>query len=191
MGVAVIRGWFALVAVVALASAMLITALANAEASPPPSLVDKLIAAQSGLQSKKDEPVDARELAEAIAATTQSPQWAAFLLTTAAHESALRARISRSEYREHTREGDGGRAWGLFQNWKSAANADVWGSPEIAVQVKAASRLSRQYYNMCRNSCVPFPLSTMRALGGHGCETPIKGEAERVRTFERVLARLQ
>lgn len=182
-------GWAVVVFLAALGLAMAFSAIAKAE--PPPSLVERLVAVQPSLASRKDEPVDARELAEAIAATTQSPQWAAFLLTTAAHESALRARISRSEYREHTREGDGGRAWGLFQNWKSAANADVWGSPEIAVQVKAASRLSRQYYNMCRNSGVPFPLSTMRALGGHGCKTPIKGEAERVRTFERVLARLQ
>lgn len=133
--------------------------------------------------------MDAHELAEAIAATTKSPQWAAFLLTTAAHESALSARIARSEYR--TREGDGGKAWGLFQNWKSAANADVWGSPDIATQVKAASHLSRQYYNMCRGSGVPFPLSTFRALGGHGCKMPLKGEDARLRTFDRVLARLQ
>lgn len=133
--------------------------------------------------------MNARELAEAIASATQSPQWAAFLLTTAHHESALSARISRSEYRP--REGDSGRAWGLFQNWKSTSNADVWGSPDIATQVKAASHLSRQYFNMCRGSGVPFPLSTFRALGGHGCSLPLKGEEQRMATYARVLRRLQ
>lgn len=184
------RTWLPLVTVTALAGAMAITAAAHSEEPPPPSaLIEKLVAVQPSLASRKDAPVDARELAEAIGSVTTSPQWAAFLLTTARHEAALSARIARGECLKH--ECDGGRAWGLFQNWKSAANADVWGSPDIRVQVKAASHLSRQYYNMCRGSGVPFPLSTFRALGGHGCTLPLKGEEQRMRTYQRVLARLQ
>ncbi|MEO8917628.1 MAG: hypothetical protein ABI488_09400, partial [Polyangiaceae bacterium] len=57
------------------------------------------------MASKKDEPVDPRELAEAIAAVPKiSREWAALILTVAAHESALSARIARGEYRDF--EGD-------------------------------------------------------------------------------------
>lgn len=153
------------------------------------TLTEKIASVVPSIANKKDEPVDAREFAEAITAVTDSPQWAALLITTARHEGGLSARIARSEYKPN--EGDHGRAWGLFQNWKHAGNADVWGSPVIAVQVKAASHLSRQYYNMCRGSGVPFPLSTMRALSGRGCLMKLKGEDERMLTYQRVLARIR
>jgi len=179
-------GWTVVALLMAVALCMALSALVHAA---PRSLTDNLVAVQSSLQSRSEEPVDARELADAITSVTHSPQWAALLLTTAHHESALSARIARSEYKPH--EGDHGKAWGLFQNWKSASNANVWGSPDIAVQVKAASHLTRQYYNMCRNSGVPFPLSTMRALSGRGCSMPLKGEAQRMHTYQSVLARLQ
>ncbi|MEO7037446.1 MAG: hypothetical protein ABI548_26065, partial [Polyangiaceae bacterium] len=84
------------------AIALWFTSFAGAAA---PSLIERLIKAQAPLASKKDQPVDPRELAEAIAAVPKiGREWAALILTVAAHESALSARIARGEYRDF--EGD-------------------------------------------------------------------------------------
>lgn len=124
----------------------------------------------------------------AVAAATPSREWAAFLVTVASHESALSERIARSDC--HGRECDNGRAWGLWQQHRTVQNAADWGSPDLTVQARHASRLARGYYNMCRSSGVPFPLSTFRAYAGRGCLRPLKGEDERMATYQRVLRRL-
>ena len=136
-------------------------------------------------QSAKDQPVDTAELGCAIAGVTRSREWAAFLLTLAVHESGLAERIRVGDCRPH--ECDGGRAWGLWQNWRSQQNDAVWGSPDLAVQAKAAAHLGTQMFNMCRSAGVPFPLGTFRALGGRGCKHPLPGEDKRVATYQRIL----
>lgn len=153
-----------------------------------PTLHETIAAAVPSLGSKREPTVDAEELADAVTAATPNRQWAALLLTIASHESALSARIARGECRKH--ECDHGRAWGLWQAWKAPHNEAVWGSPDITVQAREASHIAHQYFNMCKTSGVPFPLSTMRAYAGHGCSTPIKGEDARMRTFERLMRRL-
>lgn len=63
----------------------------------------------------------------------------------------------------------------------------MWSSPDLTVQARAAAHLSNQMFGMCRSSGVPFPLSTFRALGGHGCTRPIPGEQARLATYQRIL----
>lgn len=179
-------GWLAILFLCALGLAMAVSATVHADT---PTLTDRIALVVPSLASRRDEPVDAQELASAIASVTDSPQWAALLLTTAAHESSLSARIARSDCREH--ECDHGRAWGLWQAWVGPHNAAVWGSSDIAVQAKEASHTARQAYNLCRNSGVPFPLSTIRAYAGRGCLGKLKGEEARIQTYARVLRRIQ
>lgn len=182
-------GWCAVVLLVVIALSMAFSAVVSAEQTPPPSIVEQLVAVQPSLATHKGEPVDAREFAEVLNATcVGNRQWCALLLTIAVHESALDSRIARSDCGAH--ECDNGLAWGLFQVHKTARNASVWGSPDLSAQAKEASHLARQAYNLCRNSGVPFPLSTLRAYAGHGCTGVLKGEDARVRTFNRIVRKL-
>ncbi len=163
---------------------------AKCKAAPATNFVDRLIAVQPALQSRKEPPVDARELAEAIAAIPKvSPTWAAMVLTIAAHESGLRARIARSDCRPA--ECDGGRAWGLYQSHKNTRNAEAWGSPDLRLQtLEAAAALRSAFYQCGGLKSADWPLQTIRAYAGHGCGSPLRGEAERVATFERLRGRL-
>lgn len=184
-------GWFTLAFLAALALAMAWSAAAHAEQPPPPiGLVARLVVAQPALQSRKDTPVDARELAEAIAAIPHvNSEWAALVLTIAAHESALSARIARGDCLAH--ECDGGRAWGLFQMHRNLHNAEQWGSPDLGVQALAASRALRSSFYQCGGAKHPdWALRTIRAYAGRGCENPLRGEERRMATFERLRRRL-
>jgi hypothetical protein len=174
------------------------TSFAGAEA---PSLIERLISAQKPLQSKQDEPVDPRELATAIAAVPKiNREWAALILTVAAHESALSARIARGEYRDF--EGDSfksrdgkvqHRAWGLWQAHKNRLNDTAWGSPDIAVQTEEASRALRRAFYQCSGGGRPradWVRSTLTSYSGRRCDADWPGLDRRLATYQRVLRAL-
>lgn len=184
------RGWFALCAVVALAGAMLLTAVVRADA---PTLADRIIAVQPSLQSKRDEPVDASELASAIIAVPKlTPDWAALLLTVASHESALSARIAANQCR--AKECDHGKAFGLYQGHKNKLNEGVWGSTDIRVQTTEAARALRSAFYTCNGGGRPigsdWVARTINAYAGHSCDAAWPGLTARLATFKRVRAKL-
>lgn len=174
------------------------TSFAGAEA---PSLIERLVSAQSPLQSKKDDPVDPAELASAIAEIPKiTREWAALILTVAHHESALSARIARGEYKEY--EGDSfrnaegkleHRAWGLWQAHKNRLNEEVWGSPELAVQTQEAARALRRAFYTCNGkgrSHGDWVRSTLNAYSGRRCDATWPGLEKRLSTYQRVLRAL-
>jgi hypothetical protein len=155
-------------------------------------LVDRLVLVQPAFQSRVDEPVGARELAEAIASIPKvNRDWAALVLTVAVHESALAARIARGDCKRY--ECDGGRAWGLYQGHRNEANAAVWGSPDIAIQTQEAARMLRAVFYRCNG---PHSLSfdwvarTLSAYAGHRCDANWAGLDRRLNTFARIRGRL-
>jgi hypothetical protein len=174
-------GWLAIVAVVALACAMLITAIAQADA---PSLTDRLVAAQHlpGVRSANEPAVDERELAELIASTSKGNRTlAALMLTMASTESGLRRRIADSQCKPL--ECDHGRSVGLWQSKRLERGAD------LATQPQEAARELMRVTKECHG--LPFPLAAMRAYGsGGGCHAPIPRETERSKLFARVRSRL-
>ena len=174
------------------------TSFAGAQA---PSLIERLVTVQKPLQSKQDEPVDPRELAAAIAAVPKiNREWAALILTVAAHESALSARIARGEYRDF--EGDSfrnregkvqHRAWGLWQAHRNKLNEAAWGSPDIAVQTEEASRALRRAFYQCNGggrSHADWVRSTLSSYSGRRCDADWPGLDKRLTTYQRVLRAL-
>lgn len=189
-------GYLAILAIVALACAMLFTAVtAHANA---PTLHETITSAVPGIASKREAIVDADELANAVVEVSKgNRQWAALLLTLGASESAWSERIRLGVYRDHEgdsfRDRDGAiqhRAWGVLQVHKSTLNASVWGSPVLLDQVREGSRLARGAFYMCKRAGVPFPLGVFRALGGRGCSSPLPGEEKRMALFARLMRRL-
>lgn len=182
-----IPGYIALITVFALAFAMLITcATVHANA---PTLSERIVAVVPSIGSKREPTVDAGELAEAVIEVSKgNRQWAALLLTVAAHESALSARIAGGGCRIH--ECDQGRAAGLFQIHRNEQNVDTWGSTDLAVQTREASRMLRQAFYRCGALHEGWQLQTLRAYAGKRCSEPLRGEGERVATYRKVLARL-
>jgi len=134
--------------------------------------------------------VDARELAVAIDTASKGDRgWAALLLTTAASESALSARIARGDCLKH--ECDGGRAWSLYQIHANQQNAHVWGSPDIADQTNEALRMLKQAGNRCHKFLdVPRATCIVRAYAGRDPRMPLRGEEKRLSIFNRVLRKL-
>jgi len=184
-------GWATIGFLVAISIAMVISArLAHAD---QPTLTDRIAAVIPSLVSSKEENVDAREFAEAVASVPKvNREWAALLLTIATHESSLRARIARSEYRSK-KEGDGGRAFGLFQAHKNSLNADVWGSTDIRVQTIEAARALRSAFYQCNGRQPPradWVARTINAYAGRRCDAQWVGLDRRVATFNRVVRRL-
>jgi hypothetical protein len=175
-----------------------LTSVAGAAA---PSLLERLISAQSPLQSKQDEPVDARELAEAIASIPKiTREWAALILTVAGHESALSARIARGDYKDY--EGDSfrnregkvqHRAWGLWQAHRNRLNDSVWGSPDIRIQTEEAARALRRAFYQCNGGGRPhldWVRSTLSSYSGRACDASWPGLEKRLTTYQRVLQAL-
>lgn len=182
-----------LFAIVALACAMVLTALTvHAEA---PSLTERLVQAQRlpGVRHTKEPTVDEIELASAITTASKGDRTlAAALLTIAAMESGLRARIAIGDCAPHEcdsykdRDGVHPRAWGLYQAHKSALNADVWGSPSLLDQSRDAARQLRGWYFTCSKSPDRM-LATFRGYGsGRGCRHEVPREAMRLQLFERI-----
>lgn len=166
-----------------------------------PSLIERLIAAQRPLQSRLDEPVDAEELATAIAGVPKiTREWAALILTVAGHESALSARIQRGEYKPH--EGDSfrnregklqHRAWGLWQSHRNRLNETVWGSPDLQVQTGEAARALRRAFYQCNGGGRPhagWVRSTINAYSGRRCDATWPGLEKRLKTYQQVLSSL-
>jgi len=166
-----------------------------------PSLIERLVTAQRPLQSKLDEPVDAHELATAIASVPKiTREWAALILTVAGHESALSARIARGEYKDY--EGDSfrnregkiqHRAWGLWQAHKNRLNDAVWGSPDVTVQADEAARALRRAFYQCNGggrSGGDWVRSTLNAYSGRRCDASWPGLEKRLQTYQQVLRQL-
>jgi hypothetical protein len=171
------------------------TSVAGAAA---PTLIERLISAQSPLQSKQDEPVDPRELASAIASVPKiTREWAALILTVAGHESALSARIARGEYKDYegdsfrTREGKvQHRAWGLWQAHRNRLNDAAWGSPDIRIQTEEAARALRRAFYQCNGGGHPhndWVRSTLNSYSGRRCDASWPGLEKRLTTYQHVL----
>lgn len=182
----------------AFAIALWFTSIAGAEA---PSLIERLVVAQKPLQSKQDEPVDPQELASAIASVPKiSREWAALILTVAAHESALSARIARGDYKDYegdsfkTREGIvQHRAWGLWQAHKNRLNEGNWGSPDINVQTTEAARALRRAFYQCNSGGRvrgDWVRSTLSSYAGRRCDAEWPGLEKRLATYKSVLRTL-
>ncbi|HEX3776085.1 MAG TPA: hypothetical protein VHV51_16555 [Polyangiaceae bacterium] len=166
-----------------------------------PSLIERLITVQKPLQTKKDDPVDPRELATAIASVPKiNREWAALILTVAAHESALSARIARGDYRDY--EGDSfknrdgkvqHRAWGLWQAHKNKLNDTVWGSADLAVQTEEAARALRRAFYQCNGrgrSHGDWVRSTLNSYSGRRCDADWPGLDKRIATYQSILRSL-
>jgi hypothetical protein len=183
--------WAAIVGLCLIAATMFFSAIGHAEA---PSLTERLIAVQTGLQSKTDAPVEPRELAEAITAVPKvTRDWAALLLTIAHHESALSARIAANDCNVKKRECDGGRAFGLYQAHKNKLNESVWGSSDIRVQTLEAARGLRSAFYTCNGKQplrVDWVARTINAYAGRRCDAQWPGLDKRLATFNRVVRKL-
>jgi hypothetical protein len=166
-----------------------------------PSLMERLIVAQGPLQSKRDEPVDPRELATAIVGIPKiTREWAALILTVAAHESRLSARIARGEYKDYegdsfrTREGKvQHRAWGLWQAHKNRLNEASWGSPDISIQTIEAARALRRAFYTCNGKGrghSDWVRSTLNSYSGRRCDATWPGLEPRLQTYQHVLRQL-
>ena len=177
--------WLTIAFCVAVSLAFTLAARADA-----PTLTERIAAVVPSLASKKDEPVDAQELAEAIASAAKGDRgWAALLLTTAASESALSARIARGDCL--TNECDGGRAWSLYQIHANSQNAGVWGSPDISVQTTEALRMLKQAASRCHSfRNVPRATCIVRAYAGRAIDMPLRGEEKRLAMLQRVMRKL-
>lgn len=167
-------------------------AFTRAAKSESPPLVDRLVAAQPALASRTEPAVDARELAQAIASVPRvTREWAALILTIAAHESALSARIAANDCAKH--ECDGGRAFGLYQAHKNLHNADVWGSTDIRVQTLEAARGLRAGFYVCngrRKLPVDWVARTINGYAGKHCDATWPGLEQRLATFNRIVRKL-
>ena len=142
--------------------------------------------------------VDPEAFTSAIeTASKGNPDWAALLVTVAAHESTLSSRIAAGQCKpwecdsRRTRAGIEFRAWGLFQEHRNLNNLDVWGSTDIAVQTASAYRLLRRSYWSCKRlSSGNWVAFTINAYAGKRCDAEWAGLDARLGTFRRVRARL-
>lgn len=156
-----------------------------------PSLRERVIAvalAEENRCPNCGEYVPPEAFADAIVPLTNNPVSLAQMISIAVNESHLSARIARGDCLLKKHECDDGRAWGLWQVHKLDGNAAEWGSPDVAVQARAAFRLMLSQ----RRRCAKFeqPIATFRAYTGRGCDQPFPRDQERVDVYNRVIGRL-
>lgn len=140
----------------------------------------------------------ARYIDESVIGAPAPPkQWAALIVMTGQHETHFETRLVLGQCSWKRRECDAAttkgvrwfRARGAFQNHPNQLNRQWWevANESIEAQVNMVNDGMRRAFNTCRNSGVPFPLSTIRAYAGSACTKPIKGEQDRMKTFERMM----
>lgn len=179
-------GWTVVLFLAALAAGMGVSSVAHCEPSP---LIERVAALVPVFGSKKEPLVDAAGFASAVVSVSGGNRdWTALLATVAIHEAALSARIADGNCRPL--ECDHGLAWSLYQIHRNQQNSAVWGSRDLTVQTREASRMLRQAFYRCGGLHDGWLLQTLRAYAGHGCASPFPGETERVATFVRVRSRL-
>ena len=138
--------------------------------------------------------VDADAFAQAVEHAAKSDaDWAALLITIAAHESNLSARIASGGCKPWecdstlVRGERKFRAWGLFQEHKNLNNQSYWGSPDLDVQTLSASRLLKRAYWSCKRvSSGPWLAFTINAYAGKRCDSEWIGLDARLATFKRI-----
>lgn len=141
--------------------------------------------------------VDADAFAQAVESATQGdPDWSALLITIAAHESHLSARIAAGGCKPWecdstmVRGERKFRAWGLFQEHKNLNNLEVWGSTDLTVQAESAYRLLKRAYWSCKRvSTGPWVAFTINAYAGKRCDAEWSGLDARMATFQRIRKR--
>jgi hypothetical protein len=138
--------------------------------------------------------VDADAFAQAVEhAAKGDADWAALLITIAAHESNLSARIASGGCKPWecdstlVRGERRFRAWGLFQEHQNLNNQNYWGSPDLDVQTQSASRLLKRAYWSCKRvSSGPWLTFTINAYAGKRCDSDWSGLDARLATFRRI-----
>lgn len=172
--------------------------IAHADA---PSLTDRIAALVPSLASKRDEPVDAREFAEAVTAVPRvTREWAALLLTIASAESGLSDRIRRGEFKDYEadsyKDADGTvyhKAFGLFQSHRNKINDAVWGSTDIGVQTTEAARALRSAFYSCNprgKIRADWVARTINCYAGRGPTDQWTGLDKRLNAYSRILRKL-
>jgi hypothetical protein len=132
-------------------------------------------------------------VARAVAAVARTREEAAFLLAIGHHESGHSFRIHFGLCRGF--ECDDGRSLSAYQLQQAGRSLEEWhGFVGLSLDATtaaagAALRHVRFAQRVCRGEPDPV-VSTFRAYAGLGCRVPLKGERDRVTTFERVRARL-
>jgi len=127
----------------------------------------------------------APELAAAIHQRTTNSTEAAFLLAWGRYESNFLPRIIANDCRRW--ECDRGKARGAWQLHERAAGADWDALPgNLDAQVRSALRMTRWALGRCHGDA----RCAFRVLGGLQHDARLKGEDERVATFEATRSRL-
>lgn len=145
---------------------------------------------------KEDRPVTLEKVSQleavsfAIHAAAKTPDEAAFLIAWGEAESKFSLRVAAGRCKPT--ECDKGRARGPWQIHRFASmSPEQWdrmhGVENIDEQAVEAARKARWALRQCPADRIR---GAFRVLGGLGCSRPLKGEAERVATFNRVRAKL-
>lgn len=119
----------------------------------------------------------ASNASSAIYKYSRSADEAAFLVALGMHETRFEARLIDGDCKPW--ECDHGAARGAFQLHRGAAGADWELLPgNIDAQARSAVRMVRWAFRVCKT-----PVGAFRALGGLGCDRPLKGEEKRMASF--------
>lgn len=125
-------------------------------------------------------------VASAVAKYARSPDEAAFLLAWGKNESQFDQRIIDHHCRRW--ECDNGRAVGAWQLHAGAAGGDWARLPgDVDLQAKHAASMARWAMRACPKDPVR---GGFRVLGGLGCDRPLRGESERVASFNKARSAL-
>ncbi len=188
----------------ALTALVLLTATAafSSEAAPPVAQVVATRAMLARLPVPKadreperaalrSEQLDAFALAIAqVSADRPDPrQHAAFLVTLGGAETNFDSQLVLGVCAKW--QCDHGRAKGAFQNWSVSFTRELWAVADgnIPAQVAMADRTLRRSMTRCA-PFAPWPAHVFRAYKGgaaSSCSFPLKDEAQRVATFNRLL----
>lgn len=132
-------------------------------------------------------------IAQAVASVSRTREEAAYLIAIGDAETKFSFRVHFGLCRAF--ECDRGRAQSPWQLWKNNRTTEEWhGFVGLSLDAtKAAAGAALQHIRFAERACryAPEPLvGTFRAYAGLGCDVPLKGERDRVATFNRVMRKL-
>lgn len=132
----------------------------------------------------------AAEIARVSKSAPRPPrEWAALIATIGSHESNFDTDILANRCKPW--QCDRGKARSVFQIHRLSYLAEFWdASPgNVTAQVTMVDRALRRSLVTCARLGVPYPASVFRAFAGRSCSWPLKDEAARVGTFNRLVSK--
>ncbi len=158
-------------------------------------MIKAVLAAALSLATYREDVADSPEkraqmtaVSAAVVEFARTPTEIAFLLSWGRHETNFSLRVHSGRCRKW--ECDRGRARGPWQSHRNGMSAELWERMTGVENTRAQAMVAAKHARWALSKCSGDVRCAFRRLGGLRVDVPLKGEAARIASFDRIRGQL-